>query len=225
MFGFDLGFAFAYSANVKSGAGDVAVACVTADGTEGLTHIQSSLWHPYPAGRAFLHARFLPPCVDQPGWSGAQGEVACALFEPTRSALHFMLNLYTANCPLGSDPPISAQVLVDALAAGRTSRLISNLVLRDRQLLMASADAAYPGEKHSGLAVVYARPANGGVGQLLICTSVCFLLEQVGEQQPVVFHVCALLKQGVVPRLLHPCCAGSWTGCWTRACGHQSCSG
>ena len=91
-----------------------------------------------------------------------------------------------------------AQVLVDALAAGRTSRLISNLVLRDRQLLMASADAAYPGEKHSGLAVVYARPANGGVGDVSpfcqffsVYTS---LKSQVGGQPVVTFsHVCALL--------------------------------
>jgi hypothetical protein len=50
---------------------------------------------------------------------------------------------------------------MDVLGAGRTSRLVSGLVLRDRKLLLASADAAYPGEKHAGLAVVYARPSNG----------------------------------------------------------------
>ena len=125
-----------------------------------------------------------------------------------------------------------AQVLVDALAAGRTSRLISNLVLRDRQLLMASADAAYPGEKHSGLAVVYARPANGGVGNVSLnagCLSVpVFVLCSSRKGSSPLFpfaHVYASFEQGVVPRLLRPCCVGNWTGCWTRACGHQSCSG
>jgi predicted Zn-dependent peptidase len=61
------------------------------------------------------------------------------------------------NCP--AIPPY--QVLTDVLSSGRTSRLVSELVIKERKLLAVSSEAEYPGEKHAGLAVVYGRPING----------------------------------------------------------------
>ncbi len=52
-------------------------------------------------------------------------------------------------------------MLCDVLSAGRTSRLVKELVLQGR-LLSASAVAAYPGERHAGLLLLYAVPKEGG---------------------------------------------------------------
>ncbi|KAG1659173.1 hypothetical protein FOA52_007554 [Chlamydomonas sp. UWO 241] len=70
-----------------------------------------------------------------------------------------MLGFYRPS--LLSDDGSALQVVCDLLAGGRTSRLVSDLVLKNRSLLAVSAEAGYGGEKHAGLALVYARPANG----------------------------------------------------------------
>jgi len=66
---------------------------------------------------------------------------------------------------------VPLEVACELLTGSRTSRLTAELVLKRRSLLALQLDPAYGGEKHAGLAVAFARPANGlspeAAGQLL----------------------------------------------------------
>lgn len=55
---------------------------------------------------------------------------------------------------------VALEVVSELLSGGRTSRLVSELVLPGK-VLGASVVAGYPGEKHSGLSLVYGVPRLG----------------------------------------------------------------
>lgn len=56
---------------------------------------------------------------------------------------------------------VALEVAADILSEGRTSRLVSELVLQQR-ILSASVLPGYPGDRHAGMTLVYGVPKPGG---------------------------------------------------------------
>ncbi|GIL57933.1 hypothetical protein Vafri_13124 [Volvox africanus] len=77
---------------------------------------------------------------------------------PARSGPAALLGYYRP--PLSCREGVVLEVLADVLAGGRTSRLVSELVLTGKAL-SASVVSAYPGELHAGLSLVYGVPREG----------------------------------------------------------------
>lgn len=88
---------------------------------------------------------------------------SAVLRAPARAGPAVLLGFYRP--PLNSREGVVGEVLADILSGGRTSRLVSELVL-SRRLLSASVVAGYPGEKRAGLMLVYGVPAQGAQGTL-----------------------------------------------------------
>ncbi|GLC36704.1 hypothetical protein PLESTB_000132500 [Pleodorina starrii] len=139
------------------------------------------------AGGAAAWAR---PALESPWGNGEQDPRPEAFLSgsrtflraPARSGPAVLLGYYRP--PLSSREGVVLDVLADVLAGGRTSRLVSELVLSGKAL-SASLVSAYPGELHAGLSLVYGVPRDGEGPE-----SVAGLLQQ---------QLAALVEGGVRP--------------------------